>query len=514
MVKVQNVFKTFPGQQALADVNVAFAGGRIHGLVGQNGSGKSTLIKILAGHYVPDEGGKVITHANGVTVEGISAVSGPVMARFVHQGLGLINELDAVENMALEVGYFSSRGGRIDWKRQRKVAAELCERLGLEIDIRVPVGGLSAVERTAVALARALYGAENGQVFLALDEPTAAMTIREIRELFHIVRKLRDQGACILYVSHHLEEVAELVDWVTVLREGKVVADQPVHAFSRTAQRDDLVEAILGSRLTVQRSPQPEHQGGQAASAPASAPVMAVRSIAGRDVRDVTFQVSAGEILGIAGLDGSGRGELAYLLSGHLPLTAGSITMDSESETSLTPARVRELGIALVPADRAINGMVDHFSGRENLTLGRLGVHGLAARLRRGKERAIFLEWGDRLDITPRNPDLGMPLYSGGNQQKIILARALQSSPRLLLLDEPTAGVDIGARATLYELLRSLCADGLGIILCSSDQEELATLAHRVLVFRYGQIEGELAGSDVTEGRIEELILGGTVARA
>jgi ribose transport system ATP-binding protein len=483
-VRLGNVSKTFPGQRALTDVSIELRGGEVCALIGQNGSGKSTLIKILAGYHLADPGGTVeidgdvheLDHAGGAWRRAF---------RFVHQDLGLVDALGALDNLALGVGF--AGGGplsRISWRRQAREARALFAELGIRVDVHTPVAKLSAVQRTMIALARAMrgLGGRAGGV-LVLDEPTAALSRPEAEVLFDVVRKVRAQGVAVLFVSHRLDEVLEIADSVAVLRDGRLVAAPR----ASEVDHDGLVELMIGTSVTPPSPPQ---------SRPQRSVVLSVEGLAGDRLRDFSFELHRGEILGVTGLDGSGRDELALLLFGARARRAGEITLDGKR---LSPGVTNAVsgGMALVPAHRASQGLIPTFTVRENMTLARLKPLWKRGLLRRGPERAEARAWGRRVDLRP--PDVERPIaeLSGGNQQKAILARWLRTEPSVLCLDEPTHGIDIGAKTAVLDLIGSSVGDGMAVVLITSEAEDLARMCDRVLVLSDGEQTAELWGTQL-----------------
>ena len=479
LVSVRGLGKTFAGQVALAGVDLDVRAGEVHAVVGANGSGKSTLIKILAGYHHPDPGG---------TVE-LGAADGGCTLGFVHQDLALVETLSASENITLGRPA-AMRWARIDTRSERERAKTLVARLGRQVDLTAPVGELQAVERTLVAMARALDGLGDASV-LVLDEPTATLPGPEVGRLFAAIRHLKSRGGGVLYVSHRLDEVFEIADRVTVLRDGERVATEPTSELNH----DRLIEMMLGHPL----EPEAKHRPGE----PAATAALEVRSLSGGTIADFSVSVRAGEIVGVTGLIGSGREDVAEALVGFRPGTTGSVRINGRELLPRTPRAAIDAGLALVPADRARHGAFLELSVAENITLPRLARLVRALRIQRRREREEALSWIDRVGLVPRQTAQPMGTLSGGNQQKAVLARWLRARPSVLVLDEPTQGVDVGAKEAIHQLLNQAACEGLALLLLSAEiDEELVELCDRVLVMRGGRVAAELSGSDLSTGRI------------
>ncbi len=493
-LKIENLSKTFPGQAALIGVDLDIAVGEVHALVGQNGSGKSTLIKVLAGYHQPDPGSSAWVNEQPLTLgDGHAAAAAGI--RFVHQDLGLVGSVSTVENLALTNGYATGPGGRIRWREQTRLARESMAALGLsDVDVKAPVASLSAAQKTAVAIARALVGWEHGVSLLVLDEPTATLPGQDVTRLFDVIHRLKERGISILYVSHHLDEVFALADRVTVLRDARKVTTLPV----ADLDHGSLIEHIVGHRLetsvasTMSRSDDP---------------LLDVRGLAGGNVEALDLQVHAGEIVGLAGITGSGREHTLGLISGLMPRTEGTVRVGDRNVASFAPRQALDAGMAFVSADRAVRGIVGPLTVRENLTLCDLSPYVSAGRLRRPVERADARSWIDRLAIKTSSSEAGISSLSGGNQQKVMFSKALRLSPQVLLLDEPTQGIDVGAKDQIHGLVDDAAASGVAVLVASTDTDELVRLCHRVVVLVAGRAVAELAGAAITPQSIEQIQL-------
>lgn len=485
LLAVEAVSKTFAGQRALAGVSLAVRSGEIHALVGQNGSGKSTLVKILAGYHEPDPGAHI-------TVAGTQLDQARNQIGFVHQDLALIPTLGALDNIAIGRGYVRNKLGGISWRREAADCQRLLAEMGHDIDVDLPVGLLSPVERTCVAIARALAELSGDARLLVLDEPTASLPKAEAARLFTVVRRLAANGAGILYISHHLEEVLDLASRVTVLRDGQVAYDGEVAGLSH----DDLVRHILG------RSPAEIAARQRAEPGP---PVLRAENITG-GARTTRFSltVHGGEIVGVAGIDGSGREDVCPLLAGAEPPDGGTITVAGRALKPGSPHAALSSGLAYVPANRHRDGLIMTHTVRENITLPALRPLTAWTGLRLSTERSDASRWTERVRLHPPGTEAPVDRLSGGNQQKVVLAKALRTSPKVLALDEPTQAVDVGAAAEIMQLVADSAASGCAVVIASLDAELLATYCHRVLVLRRGLVATELLGDDVTSERIAE----------
>ena len=490
---VTDMSKSFGGPRVLDSVTLSVEPGEIRALVGENGSGKSTLIKILAGFHLPDEGAAEV---DGQPLPlGDGAVSETLGLRFVHQDLGLVNNLDSVDNLALGAGYPSFRGG-IRWRQERKRARDALAELGYRFDVRLTVDRLAMSERTALAVARALAPRQTPPKVLILDEPTANLPAAEAGRLFQLARRVADSGVAVMFVSHHFDEVFELAQSVTVLRDGKLVTTRPVPGLSE----DHLIELVIGRPL--------EQVAHDAKAAERSALVLDISGLGGDVLDNVDFAVHAGEIVGVAGITGSGRDELARALFGGLDRT-GEVKINGAVVPKLRPDRAMAMGMGLVPAERHANAAFMTATLRENITVVRPGLHFRSGLLRKNPERSDVAKWLDRLDVRPRNSEFPMSDLSGGNQQKVVLARWLRMDPKVLVLDEPTQGVDVGAKSDIHTLVDQAAAQGAAVVVASTDHEELVRLCHRVLVLRRGRIADEITGSRMDH----DLITAATIGR-
>jgi ribose transport system ATP-binding protein len=486
---VTNISKTFATQTVLKNVDLSIDRGEVRGLIGQNGSGKSTLIKILAGYHNPDEGGEIRVDGERLA-ESSPAASDAAGLRFVHQDLGLVAALNTVENLALGPGFTHRRAGLINWAQERRSAAEALARLGHDIDVSLPVGELPMASRTAVAVARALSPRNGDARVLVLDEPTATLPAIEVQRLFELVRRVSEAGVSVVFVSHRLDEVVENCSKTTVLRDGALVATTDMQG----VKESDLVELMIGQQMdSYDRPVVREHELG--------APAIEIDHLSARTIDDVSITVSAGEVVGIAGITGSGREEFAPAVFGGVGRD-GSIEVNGRVVPRLRPDLSIKAGLGLVPAERHTNAIFPTADVRENLSIVNLPSLTKRGLLRVQDELREVSTWLAKLDVRPQEPGRMIATLSGGNQQKVVIARWLRQNPAVLILDEPTQGVDVCAKADIHALVDEAASVGTAVIVASTESEELARLCDRVLVLRSGRIAVELTGSQVTTERI------------
>jgi ABC-type sugar transport system ATPase subunit len=488
VLRIERLSKTFPGTKALTNASIDIRAGEVHALVGQNGSGKSTLIKVLAGYHAPDPG--AYAELDGEPFDlGHAEDEANERLRFVHQDLGLVLELNTMDNLALRHGFARGRSGRILWKQQERETREIMARFGVDLDIHRPLAEATPVERTVVAIAAALEGWQGGRGLLVLDEPTAVLPHDEVERLYELVREVQRAGTSVLYVSHRMDEIFDLADRATVLREGNVVATLPV------AQVDD---ARLAS-LIVGQDVDPDYHAPVVAR-PDAPVVLEVADVYGRWLGGASLQVHRGEILGIAGLAGAGIHELPYAIAGapRFPVS-GRIRLPQLSGAWRDIGGTQGLDLPVVPHDRVRDGVLAEFTVRENVSLSVLGRLGRPWKLAKRAERQLVRRWIEQLSIVTAGQEAAISTLSGGNQQKVVMARCLALEPGILVLCEPTAGVDIGARIAIYDLIAELSRDGLTVVVASSDLGDLLAMCTRVVVLRDGRIAEEFAAEGLTE---------------
>ncbi|MGJ4858198.1 sugar ABC transporter ATP-binding protein [Labrys sp. KB_33_2] len=491
-LEMRNVSKTFGRVQALKGVSLDVKLGEIHALMGENGAGKSTLMKILSGAYVPDEGSEILIDGQKV------AISGPMAAKqlgiaIIYQELALAPNLTVAENIYL--GREPSRAGLIDRGAMIAGVESVLQRLGATFTARDKVAELSIAERQLVEIARAVHARSR---VLIMDEPTTTLSERETERLFALVRQLKQEGLAIVYISHRMKEVYELSDRVSVLRDGTYVGTLEREAINPAA----VVRMMVGRDLSSFYKK--EHDAHQSRGRI----IFSVRDIAdGRRIQPCSFDIHEGEVLGIAGLVGAGRTELARLIYGADAKISGTVAVDGKEVGIRSPQDAIEAGIAYLTEDRKLLGLMLDMSVAENINLGVIARDALAGgflNLAKGRKRT-----GEAIQATgirTASPDAPVGGLSGGNQQKVLLSRLLETKPRVLILDEPTRGVDIGAKSEIYRLIDRLAREGVGVAVISSELPEIVGICDRVIVMREGHIAGELGGAE-TEAVSQENIM-------
>ncbi|MGH7067598.1 MAG: sugar ABC transporter ATP-binding protein [Acetobacteraceae bacterium] len=496
VLEARHFSKRFGGTLALDDVSLAITGGSVHGLLGHNGSGKSTLIKILAGFHAPEPGASLSINGRTIRLPLPPGEFRSLGMAFVHQDPGLIGSLSVVENLrigALAAGRFAP----IRWRAERDHVRRLLSEFGIDCNPAEPVESLRAWQRPLLAIVRAvdemralLRNAERG--VLVLDEPTASLADANVEQLFAIIRQVRAEGYGVLFVSHDLDEVMTITDELSVLRDGCLVGSGPTAGFTKA----DLVRLIVGHALPPAPSAADE--------APQHAPFAEVTGLSGAGVRRIDLTVGTGEIVGLTGLAGSGYAEVGRMLIGASPNCCGRLRLGAREFDlrRMTPRAAVAAGIVCVPGERLREGCIGELQAGENLALPVLGRFFRGFCLDRpalfAHAASLMHEFGAR----PADPELAFEALSGGNQQKVLLAKWLQLRPHLLLLEEPTQGVDVGAREQIFAIVRGFAASGGAVLCLSADHEQLAELAERVLIFRRGRIVETLAGRAVNKERI------------
>jgi ribose transport system ATP-binding protein len=503
ILEARHFSKRFGGTLALDDVSLTIDSGTVHGLVGHNGSGKSTLIKILGGYHAPEPGAELIIDGRPVRLPLAAGVFRNLGMAFVHQDPGLVTSLSVVDN--LRIGAIAQRKLKpINWGEEVRHCGTLLSEFGMEVDPRAAVETLLPWQRPMLAIVRAVDEIRRLQVetgisrgLLILDEPTANLADSSVHQLFAVVRRVREAGFGVLFVSHDLDEVLSVTDHVTVLRDGRVAGSGPTAGFVR----NDLVRLIVGHDLppAAPRPAEPRH----------SDPLADVRGLSGPGARDVDLSIAPGEILGASGLIGSGFAEIGPMLIGALPARKGSLRLDTMTLdlAAMTPARAIAAGMCYVPGERLREGCIGELTVADNVTLPVLHRF-FRGWLRTGAIENHARSQLQRFGVRPPDPTLPVEALSGGNQQKVLLAKWLQLSPRLLILQEPTQGVDVGAREQIFAIIRDFASRGGSVLCLSGDHEQLALLCDRVLIFRRGRIAADLAGPDVTKDRIAHECLG------
>lgn len=485
ILQLDRISKSFPGVRALDDVRFEMLPGEVHALLGENGAGKSTLIKIVSGVHRPDAG--------TITIDGAPVqFNNPREAQAqgiatIYQELLLYPELTVAENIFM--GHAPrARLGAINWAEMNSRSRELLASLHIhDLDVTRKVGALTVGNRQRVEIAKAL--SQNARI-LIMDEPTAALTEADVQRLFDIVRLLRERGVGIIYISHRLEEIFLLADRVTVLRDGQYVSTKPV---AETSQ-DDLISMMVGRTIDNLFPKLPAKIG---------APVLEVRDLVHQPLtRGVSFTLRAGEIVGLAGLVGSGRSEVAQVIFGINPAEGGQIALDGQPVQIKSPEQAMKLGIAYVPEDRGTQGLIRKMRVRENISLAVLRELSTYGFVNRREELRLARASIQQFNIRAYSPEQIVNKLSGGNQQKIVVSKWLASRPRVLIVDEPTRGIDVGAKSEIHRLLSELAQQGLAVLMISSELPEIMGMSDRVLVMRGGRIAAEYARSAVTQEQI------------
>ena len=491
LLSVSGIAKSFAGVHALRGVSFDLDPGEVHALVGENGAGKSTLIKVITGAHAPDTGtieidGRPVVHNSPLRSRSLGVAA-------IYQQPALFPDLTVAENMALG---FESGGlwQRIDWRARGEQAKKLLDRIGARIDPDAPVGSLTMPEQQMVEIARSLGGRAK---VLIMDEPTASLPEHEVENLFRVVRDLKGQGVGVIYISHRLEELYALADRVTVLRDGQTVATRPM----REVGRSELIRLMVGREISAIFPKRDVNQGGV---------VLETRDLSCREsgLRGVSLSIRAGEILGLAGLVGAGRTELARVLFGLTPASGGDIFLGGKPVTVRTPSDAVGLGIAYVPEDRRRHGVILEMPIAANVTLAVLERISKGGLIDFGRERELASAYVERLAVKTPSIDVPAGHLSGGNQQKVALSRWLATEPKLLILDEPTQGIDVGAKAEIHRLMVELADRGLAILMISSELPEILGMSDRVGVMRGGALAGTLTRAEATQERVMALALG------
>ena len=492
-LELRHLSKTFGGTAALRDTDLVIRRGEIHGLVGRNGSGKSTLIKILSGFHEPDEGAELRLGGERVELPVDPARARKYGLTFVHQDLALAPGCTVMENM--RIGRYRLHGlGRIDWNQERKYVRAALAKVGLDESPDALLQTLRPVNRALVAIARALGEAEEheGLGVLVLDEPTTFLPRGDVDVLFDAIRRIAERGTSVLFVSHRVEEIKTLTHRVSVLLDGVRVATVETAATPEAR----LVELILGRELK-DLYPQRTKHGTDT--------ILDVKALTGSIIRNLDFSIQRGEIVGMTGIAGMGHDELPYLIFGAQPAASGGISLagkDPVAAADLRPNAAMKLGLALLPADRQWASGVAAYTVRENVSLPIVRRFFRRGLLRQRQEHSVVGGLLRAFQVTPPRPNHIFGALSGGNQQKALLAKWLQMRPPVLILHDPTQGVDLGAKKEVFGHIENAAAAGSGVVICSSEYEDLAHLCHRVLIFRDGQIVAELSGSNLTEDHI------------
>ncbi|GIH73892.1 sugar ABC transporter ATP-binding protein [Planobispora longispora] len=498
ILHMRGICKEFPGVRALSDVDFRLLPGEVHALMGENGAGKSTLIKVLTGVHAVDGG--------EITLDGAPvSFSGPLAAQqagisTVYQEVNLCPNLSVAENIL--IGREPRRFGRIHWKEVRRRAAAVLERLEIHVDVSAPLSSCSLAVQQMVAIARAV---DVSARVLILDEPTSSLDAGEVAQLFRVMRRLKAEGIAILFVSHFLDQIYEIADRMTILRDGRLVGEYLTGELGQV----ELVGKMIGKELKDLESL--ENAPKDIAAAERSRPFAEARSL-GRPgaVEPFTLTIHEGEVVGLAGLLGSGRTEVARLLFGADHATTGELSVGGAPVTLRTPRAATNHGIAFCSENRRAEGLIPDLTVRENIILALQAARGWARPIPRRTQDELVAKYIDALKIRPADPDRPVKNLSGGNQQKVLLARWLIVEPKLLILDEPTRGIDVGAKAEIQRLVVELSDGGMAVLFISAELEEVLRLSHKVGVLRDRRLVAELPNDDdLTTGVLMETIASG-----
>ncbi|MDY4316959.1 ribose ABC transporter ATP-binding protein RbsA [Pectobacterium actinidiae] len=481
LLQLQGITKSFPGVKALSGAALNVYPGKVMALVGENGAGKSTMMKVLTGIYRKDAGS---IHFLGQEVD----FNGPKASQeagigIIHQELNLIPQLTIAENIFLG-REFTNRFGRIDWNKMYAEADKLLKRLNLRYDSRRMVGDLSIGDQQMVEIAKVLSFESK---VIIMDEPTDALTDTETASLFSVIKELQSQGCGIVYISHRLKEIFEICDDITVFRDGQFIGERPVSDL----QEDTLIEMMVGRKL--------EDQYPRSRKVPGEIRLK-VQNLSGPGVDSVNFTVRKGEILGVAGLMGAGRTELMKILYGALPRTGGNVTLDGRDVVTRKPQDGLANGIVYISEDRKRDGLVLGMSVKENMSLTALRYFShVGGRLKHAEEQLTVADFIRLFNVKTPSMEQPIGLLSGGNQQKVAIARGLMTRPNVLILDEPTRGVDVGAKKEIYQLINQFKEEGLSIILVSSEMPEVLGMSDRIIVMHEGRLSGDFPIEQATQ---------------
>lgn len=485
ILTLKNITKEFPGVKALDDVTINIERGTIHGLVGENGAGKSTLIKILAGIYQPNKG-EIILDGKPCRF------NSPIEARragisVVHQEIKLAEPLSVAENMFL--GNVQLKNGLVDWKGMRRRAREIVEDLGMDIDINAQVSSLTVAKKQIVEIMHAI---NNNSRILIMDEPSAVLTDRELEVMFRIVKQLRDEGITIIYISHRLDEIFGLCSNVSVLRDGRHIDTIPV----ASVDRQGLINMMVGREMGQEYPKEVGNVGGT---------ILEVKNLSRGILQDISFEVKSGEVFGISGLVGAGRTELARAILGIDKPESGEVYVRGKKVHYRTFADAIRDGLGLIPEDRKLQGLVQIMSVKRNTTLVNMKRVLRAGVISSSLEEKLSKEYADKLHVVTPSMETEVQYLSGGNQQKVVIAKWLFQNSEILFLDEPTRGIDVGAKAEIYRLINRMAKEGKTIIMISSEMPELLGMCDRIMVMHEGHKMGELNAAEATQAKIMAL---------
>ena len=491
-LEMKNISKTYPGVRALDNVSFAVAKGEVHALVGENGAGKSTLMKILAGAQ-PMDSGEILIGGEQVHITTPQKAM-DLGVSIIYQEFNLVPYLNAAENIFLGREPKGRLPGFINFSEMYSEAQRVIDQLGVKLNVRTPVNRLSVAQQQMVEIAKAT--SRNASI-IAMDEPSATLTEHELLSLFELIRSLKQKGVSIIYISHRLEEVFQIADTVTVLRDGHLVGTKPV----AESDRNDLIHMMVGREL---KEVIPKE------AAEITKPALTVKNLTRKGViEDINFTVRQGEILGIAGLVGAGRTELARAVFGADPIDEGEIWLNGTQVHIRSPKDAIRLGIGLVTEDRKALGLILGMVVRENISLANLDAITRMGFVNRREEKRVSVQFVEDLMIKTPSVEQQVQNLSGGNQQKVVLAKWLFTQSRVLIFDEPTRGIDVGSKVEIYQLMNKLAASGVAIIMISSELPEILGMSDRILVMHEGHIAGEFSREEATQEKIMQLATGG-----
>ncbi|MCJ7532449.1 MAG: sugar ABC transporter ATP-binding protein [Anaerolineales bacterium] len=484
ILELKNISKRFSGVEVLHDVSFSLRSGEVHAMLGENGAGKSTLVKVVTGVHQPDSG---VIYLNGAPVHfGDTRESRLAGIAAIYQELSLFPDLNVAENIFIG-RHPTTLGGRIDWRKLYAEAEKLLTSLGVHLDFKQKAHNLSIAQQQMVEIARAF--SINARI-LIMDEPTSSLTLNEVDDLFCLVRRLRDEGTAIIFISHRLEELFELADRVTVLRDGAYVDTRQMKGVTR----DDLIRMMVGRTIT-NMFPKQDVKAGRV--------VLKVDHLT-RDgaFRDISFDLREGEILGMAGLVGAGRTNVARTIFGVEPPTSGMIQLDGREIRITSPQQAIALGLAYVPEDRLLHGLFLPMNITANISMPVLQKYARRGWLRDKAERSAAFNAARQMEVRANNIWQKARELSGGNQQKVVLAKWLSTKPRILILDEPTRGIDVGTKAAVHALMSKLASEGMAILMISSELPEVLGMSDRVIVMREGSMTGHFTRAEATQEKI------------